>query len=126
MGHQSVCFPRLQFAILASALLLLCLKNSQARFPEAEGGTFVRIEAETAVASATEEKDIAFNHLRRWGLGSQRQFAEVAGAMRLYVELAASCNWLLKPVLGLHHCSAQQPCLRTTLDLGSLDIAIDP
>ena len=67
--------------IICSALVLFVIHQCSARFPEAEGGSFVRIEAETPFAIATEEKDIAFVHLRRWGLGSQRQFAELAGEL---------------------------------------------
>ena len=67
--------------LICSALVLFVIHQCSARFPEAEGGSFVRIEAETPFAIATEEKDIAFVHLRRWGLGSQRQFAELAGKL---------------------------------------------
>lgn len=79
MANKSPCISGLLSAIIASAFIFIYPFQCAARFPEAEGGTFVRLEAETPVATATEEKDIAFTHLRRWGLGSQRQFVEVSG-----------------------------------------------
>lgn len=80
-SNQSVNTPKYCQTLICAALLLIFLKKCSARFPEGEGGTFVRIEAETPFAVATDEKDIAFVHLRRWGLGSQRQFAELAGEL---------------------------------------------
>lgn len=80
-SNQSVNTPKCCQTLIFSALVLILLQQCSARFPEGEGGTFVRIEAETPFAIATEEKDIAFVHLRRWGLGSQRQFVELAGEL---------------------------------------------
>lgn len=72
---------RLCLALIASTLLFLNPVACSDRLPEAEGGNFVRIEAQTPEALATEEKDRALTLLRKWGLGSQRRFAEVAGVL---------------------------------------------
>ncbi|BDA49926.1 hypothetical protein COCOBI_15-0540 [Coccomyxa sp. Obi] len=121
--NQRVKTSRLCQTLISSALVFLYFKQCLARFPEAEGGTFVRIEAETPFAVATEEKDIAFIHLRRWGLGSQRRFAELAEPGTT-AEAVMAKAWensaVVVVVLG------ERPPQRRNITAGQPFISVDP
>jgi hypothetical protein len=67
-------------------LVLVAVLSIAARFVAAEAeqlgqlGGLVRLENEAAIArDSAEEKDLALTMLHRWGLGSERQFMELAG-----------------------------------------------
>ncbi|CAL8465544.1 g5080 [Coccomyxa elongata] len=122
-SNQSVNTTKYCQTLIYAALVLLFLKKGSARFPEGEGGIFVRIEAATPFAAATDEKDIAFVHLRRWGLGSQRQFAELAepGTTAEAVMVKAwDYSAVVVVVLGEH------PPQRRNITAGQPFISVDP
>ena len=94
--------------VYASARLLLaaavfCCSVETVRSEAAHhgaGGSMIRVGTETPFALATEEKEFTSTLLHRWGLGSQRLFAELAGAMQCGIQPFSTVGRFYDPNMG--------------------------
>ena len=84
-ASRMACAP----ARLLLAAAVVCYSVEMVRSEAAHhgvGGSMIRVGTETPFALATEEKEFTSTLLHRWGLGSQRLFAELAGAMQRTIQ----------------------------------------
>lgn len=80
---------RARLLLLAAAVLCQHIQSVRSEAAHhGAGGSLIRVGTELPFALATEEKEFTSTLLHRWGLGSQRLFAELAGAEAIPV----SCN----------------------------------
>jgi hypothetical protein len=84
---------RPRFLLHAATVVFLALCCRVCGIFEVDGGIFVRLDADTPAAHAADEKDLAFTLLRKWGLGDERKFAELAG----WYLMRSSCVNVNKP-----------------------------